>query len=139
MALTLPLHQNAKPMAKPYSSPTETPTLLINPNGSKLWRLRYRFAGTQKNDRARGVPDVPLSAGARQCHERAQARRRAQSSQLVLRAIAVVRRTARIADIRIKERVIELRHESMSVGSRPSIDLGTIVDSRSNSSGGQRS
>jgi hypothetical protein len=49
MALTLFSVQNAKPMSKPYKLADGNGLhLLINPNGSKLWRLRYRFAGTQK-------------------------------------------------------------------------------------------
>ncbi len=31
--------------------------LLIEPNGSKSWRFRYRFAGKTKNDLACGLPD----------------------------------------------------------------------------------
>src|SRR5947209_3417855 len=36
--------------------------LLIKPNGSKLWRLRYRFAGKQLMLSLGAFPDVPLSA-----------------------------------------------------------------------------
>jgi hypothetical protein len=49
MALTLFSIQNAKPKAKPYKFADGNGLhLLVNPNGSKLWRLRYRFAGTQR-------------------------------------------------------------------------------------------
>ena len=35
--------------------------LLVNPNGSKLWRLAYRFDGKQKNLRLRrAVSDLTL-------------------------------------------------------------------------------
>src|SRR5216684_1663514 len=36
--------------------------LLIKPNGSKLWRLRYRFRGKQLMLSLGAFPDVPLSA-----------------------------------------------------------------------------
>jgi hypothetical protein len=36
--------------------------LLINPNGSKLWRLRYRFGGKQLMLSLGAFPDVSLSA-----------------------------------------------------------------------------
>lgn len=35
-------------------------TLLINPNGSKWWRLRYRFGGREKMLSVGVYPDVPL-------------------------------------------------------------------------------
>ena len=40
--------ENAKPKEKPYKlSDGNGLHLLVNPNGSKLWRLRYRFANRQ--------------------------------------------------------------------------------------------
>lgn len=35
-------------------------TLLINPNGSKWWRLRYRFGGREKMLSVGVYPDLPL-------------------------------------------------------------------------------
>ena len=41
--------KTAKPTAKPFKlSDSGGLFLLINPNGSKLWRLAYRFGGKQK-------------------------------------------------------------------------------------------
>lgn len=49
MALTLFSVQNAKPKDRPYKLTDGNGLhLLVNPNGSKLWRFRYRHAGTQK-------------------------------------------------------------------------------------------
>jgi integrase len=45
--------------------------LLINPNGSKLWRLRYRFGGKQLMLSLGAFPEVPLSA-ARQKRDEAR-------------------------------------------------------------------
>ena len=70
MALTLFSVQNAKPMSKPYKLADGNGLhLLINPNGSKLWRLRYRFAGTQKMIGLGAFPDVPLSAARDKAHD----------------------------------------------------------------------
>lgn len=70
MALTLFSIQNAKPMSKPYKLADGNGLhLLINPNGSKLWRLRYRFAGTQKMIGLGAFPDVPLSAARDKAHD----------------------------------------------------------------------
>ena len=41
--------KNAKPKEKPYKLADEKGMfLLINPNGSKYFRLKYRFGGTEK-------------------------------------------------------------------------------------------
>jgi hypothetical protein len=48
MALSLFSFQNAKAREKPYKlTDGDGLHLLVNPNGSKLWRLRYRFGGKQ--------------------------------------------------------------------------------------------
>jgi len=48
MPLTDRTIKNAKPKAKPYKLyDTEGMYLLINPGGSKLWRLKYRFGGKE--------------------------------------------------------------------------------------------
>jgi hypothetical protein len=48
MALSLFSIQNAKAREKPYKlMDGDGLHLLVNPNGSKLWRLRYRFGGKQ--------------------------------------------------------------------------------------------
>ena len=41
--------RNAKPIDKPYKlSDAQGLYLLIKPNGSKLWQLKYRFGGKKK-------------------------------------------------------------------------------------------
>jgi hypothetical protein len=41
--------RNAKPKEKPYKVAFgEGLYLLVNPNGKKYWRLKYRFAGKEK-------------------------------------------------------------------------------------------
>jgi len=50
-----------KPREKPYKiSDSEGLFLLINPNGSRLWRLAYRFDGKQKLLALGKYPDVSL-------------------------------------------------------------------------------
>jgi integrase len=49
MPLSDPACKNAKPKEKPYKLADEKGMfLLINPNGSKYFRLKYRFAGKEK-------------------------------------------------------------------------------------------
>ncbi len=69
--------KNAKPKAKPYKiADSGGLFLLVMPNGSKYWRLRY-FSGGKEKTLALGVyPDVPL-ADARE--RRAEARRQLAS------------------------------------------------------------
>ncbi len=41
--------RNAKPLDKPYKlTDAQGLYLLIKPNGSKLWQLKYRFGGKEK-------------------------------------------------------------------------------------------
>ncbi len=50
MPLTDSAIKAAKPAAKPYKlSDSQGLYLLINPNGSKLWRLKYRMAGKRNS------------------------------------------------------------------------------------------
>lgn len=45
--------RRAKPEAKTYTlGDGQGLSLLIEPNGSKSWRFRYRFAGKTQNDLA---------------------------------------------------------------------------------------
>lgn len=63
MALSLFSIQNAKPRERPYMLLDGNGLhLLVNPNGSKLWRFRYRFSGTQKMIGFGAFPDVGLAA-----------------------------------------------------------------------------
>lgn len=62
MALTDLKAKGAKPTLKPYKISDEKGLhLLVKENGSKLWRLSYRFAGKQKTLALGAYPDVGLS------------------------------------------------------------------------------
>jgi len=54
--------QNAKPRDKPYILTDSVGLhLLIKPNGTKLWRLRYRFGGKQNMLSLGSYPEVSLA------------------------------------------------------------------------------
>lgn len=55
--------ETAKPKEKPYKlSDGGGLYLLINPNGSKYWRLKYRIAGKEKLLALGVYPDIPLAS-----------------------------------------------------------------------------
>ena len=61
----MPLKQltvtNAKPIEKPYKlSDGNGLHLLVKPNGSKLWRLKYRFSGKEKLLSIGAFPEVSI-------------------------------------------------------------------------------
>lgn len=61
MPLTDTAIRNAKPDLKPYKQADEKGLfLLIHPNGSKYWRLKYRFGGKEKLLSLEVYPDVGL-------------------------------------------------------------------------------
>lgn len=61
MALTDTAIRNAKPQSKPTKLVDgDGLYLLLNPNGSKWWRLDYRFNGKRKTLSMGVYPDVPL-------------------------------------------------------------------------------
>ena len=61
MALTDIQIKNSKAKEKVYKLyDTLNLHLLINPNGSKLWRFKFRFAGKEKTLALGKYPDVPL-------------------------------------------------------------------------------
>nr|VFJ50948.1 MAG: protein of unknown function (DUF4102) [Candidatus Kentron sp. DK] len=65
--------RNAKPGAKPYKIPCEKGLFaLVNPNGSKLWRFKYRHNGKGKLLAFGAYPDVSLKDA---CERRDEARR----------------------------------------------------------------
>jgi integrase len=65
--------RNAKPKSKPYKlTDGEGMFVLVHPNGSKYWRLKYRFAGRERILALGVYPDVGIS-DARE--RRAQARK----------------------------------------------------------------
>lgn len=72
MALTVVQVKNAKPKEKPYKLADERGLyLLINPNGSKLWKFKYRFAALEKKLSLGAFPTVTLAA-ARDAREEAK-------------------------------------------------------------------
>ncbi len=72
MALTVTSIRNAKPEAKPRKLADEKGLfLLLHPNGSKYWRLKYRFGGTEKILALGVYPDISLT-DARQRREDAR-------------------------------------------------------------------
>ncbi|EPD1001712.1 TPA: tyrosine-type recombinase/integrase [Escherichia coli] len=73
MPLTDTAIRNAKPLDKPYKlSDAQGLYLLIKPNGSKLWQLKYRFGGKEKKLAFGPYPTVTL-ANARKLREEARA------------------------------------------------------------------
>ncbi|EJC4643487.1 integrase arm-type DNA-binding domain-containing protein [Salmonella enterica] len=62
MALTDAKIRAAKPDEKPYKlADSGNMFLLVHPNGSRYWRLRYRFRGKEKTLALGVYPDVSLS------------------------------------------------------------------------------
>lgn len=73
MPLTDGLIRSAKPNDKPYKLPREDGLfVLVNPNGSKWWRLSYTFVGKEKLLSVGTYPEVSL----KQARERRDAARR---------------------------------------------------------------
>ena len=65
MALTDIKVKTAKPKDKPYKlADGGGMYLLINTNGSKYWRMKYRFAGKEKMLSIGVYPDVTLARNA---------------------------------------------------------------------------
>jgi len=63
MALTDIQARNAKPKEKPYKlSDAGGLYILVQPNGSKLWRLKYRIAGKEKLLSIGSYPIITLAA-----------------------------------------------------------------------------
>ena len=62
MALTDAKIRAAKPDEKPYKlADSGNMFLLVHPNGSRYWRLRYRFLGKEKVMSLGAYPDVSLA------------------------------------------------------------------------------
>lgn len=62
MALSDVKVRSAKPEAKAYKlTDGEGMVLLVHPNGSKYWRLRYRFSGKEKMLALGKYPEVSLA------------------------------------------------------------------------------
>jgi integrase len=68
MSLTDVTIRNAKPTAKPYKlSDDKGLFVLVQPSGGKLWRLKYRFNGTEKKLGLGRYPDVGLGEARKRC------------------------------------------------------------------------
>ena len=62
MALTDLAIRNAKPKDKPYKvADTQGLYLLVNPTGSKLWRVKYRINGTERKLAIGAYPSITLA------------------------------------------------------------------------------
>jgi Arm DNA-binding domain len=62
MALTDTAIRYAKPKAKPYKmADSQGLYLLVNPKGSKLWRIKYRIDGVERKLALGPYPDVTLA------------------------------------------------------------------------------
>lgn len=68
MKLTNVQIKQAKPDVKPYKlSDGKGLYLLVNPNGSKWWRYKYRFLGKEKLKSIGVYPDISLSEAREEC------------------------------------------------------------------------
>lgn len=62
MALTDTAIRNAKPKDKPYKvADSQGLYLLINPQGSKLWRIKYRMNGAERKLSLGAYPEITLA------------------------------------------------------------------------------
>ena len=87
MALTDKAARNARPAAKPYKlADGEGMYLLVQPDGAKYWRLKYRFGGKEKLLALGVFPRVGLAAAR-------QGRAQAKASLLERRDPAAARRS----------------------------------------------
>jgi len=62
MALTDTAIRNAKPKEKPYKvADSQGLYLLVNPRGSKLWRVKYRMNGAERKLALGAYPEITLA------------------------------------------------------------------------------
>lgn len=62
MALTDTAIRNSKPKAKPYKvTDSQGLYLLVNPRGSKLWRVKYRMNGVERKLALGSYPEITLA------------------------------------------------------------------------------
>jgi hypothetical protein len=63
MPLTENRAKNAKPLERAYKlADSEGLFLLVQPNGAKLWRMKYRFAGKEKRLSFGAYPALGIAA-----------------------------------------------------------------------------
>ncbi len=61
MSLTDTAIRNAKPKDRPYKvADSQGLYLLINPQGSKLWRIKYRINGAERKLSLGAYPEITL-------------------------------------------------------------------------------
>lgn len=85
--LSDPAVRNAKPAAKPYKLADGGGLfLLVQPNGAKLWRYKYRLHGAERLMALGTYPDVTLAA-ARNAHRAARAQVAAGENPVQVRRI----------------------------------------------------
>ena len=86
--------RNAKPKQAPYKlTDGEGMYLLVQPNGAKYWRLKYRYAGKEKLLALGVYPDVTLRAAR---DRRSEARRKLLNESDPAEARKIDKRAARI-------------------------------------------
>ncbi len=62
MALTDTAIRNAKPADKPYKvADSQGLYLLVNPRGSKLWRIQYHMNGVERKLALWAYPEITLA------------------------------------------------------------------------------
>ncbi|WP_287212106.1 Arm DNA-binding domain-containing protein [Sphingobium sp.] len=62
MVLTDTAIRNAKPADKPYKvTDSQGLYLLVNPRGSKLWRIKYRIDGVERKLSLGAYPEITLA------------------------------------------------------------------------------
>ncbi len=112
--LTVIQIQNLKPKAKPYKvSDTDGLFILVQPNGSLLWRLKYRIDGREKKLALGKYPQVSLKAAR---EKRDEARKKIaegvdpgkQRREAKIKAMTEARNTFRlVADEYIEKMAVE--------------------------------
>lgn len=125
MALTDTAIRNAKPKDKPYKvTDSQGLYLLVNPRGSKLWRVKYRMNGVERKLALGAYPEITLAE--------ARAARDAARRQL---AHAVdpntAKRQARIeASIRAGNSFASVAEELIDKKSKEGLTAATLVKQR---------
>lgn len=70
MALTVLVVKNAQPRAKDYKLGDQRGLyLLVTPKGTKLWKMKYRFAGAERKLSFGAWPEVSLQQARHKCDE----------------------------------------------------------------------
>ena len=121
MALTDTAIRNAKPREKPYKvTDAQGLYLLVNPRGSKLWRLKYRMNGVERKLAIGPYPEITLAE--------ARAARDAARKQLVHAVDPnVAKRQARIeASIRASNSFATVAEELIEKKAREGLAQPTL-------------